>query len=132
MSTFTFPEREPTGLVGKRDQGELVVLGLGLAAGLVLSLVPWPLVWLRMLLFLPPPIAALTFVFKPYAPAGCQTKRTRYRYWQAKRARRRLLKTGMATWRNLAREAGVDVDSGQAPQVPPPPGVGEVRWLHST
>ena len=128
---FTFGAARHTGLVGKRDTGELLVLGAGgvLAVAMPLLL---PFLALKVLGLIAPLALAVAVVFAPYRPRGSRApRRTFYRWAEPSRTYRRTLRTEGGWWRSSAREAGVNLD-GAEPEIGLPPGISRHSWLTAT
>lgn len=124
---FTFGRQRHTGVIGKRDTGELLVLGSGVTASILLPFLA-PVLPLKLLAVLLPVGLALAVVFAPYRPRGSRApRRTFYRWWGPARTYRRTLRAG-GTWRSDAHEAGVRLD-GTEPEIGLPPGVSRHAWL---
>lgn len=122
--TFLIGTARPAGLIGrKRETGELVVLLVGGALGLVLGLV-LPGLFLRIVGLALPPVTTAVVVFVPYR------KRSIYRWFEIDRNYRRLMRTGNARWRSSAPEAGTSLRGAERP-IPEPPAIGRVRWLRA-
>ena len=128
---FSFGAARHTGMVGRRDTGELVVLGAGAAAAVVLPFA-MPVLPLKLLALVLPLAVACLVVFAPYRPRGSRApRRTYYRWRGAQRTYRRTLRTGGGRWRSAAREAGLRL-SGAEVDVPLPPGIGAHSWSSAT
>ncbi len=128
---FTFGAARHTGLIGKRDTGELLVLGAGglLAVAMPLLL---PFLALKVLGLIAPLALAVAVVFAPYRPRGSRApRRTFYRWAEPSRTYRRTLRTQGGRWRSSAREAGVNLD-GTEPEIGLPPGISRHSWLTAT
>src|SRR5262245_1847208 len=119
---YLLGKARPNAIVGRnRDNGELLLLLIGGALGLLCGLVlPWK--WAQVLGLVGFPALAFAAVYVPYR------KRTFYKWFEINRSYRRLLRGGQARWRSGAMEAGVHLD-GTEVEVGPPPGVGRIRWL---
>jgi hypothetical protein len=123
--TFLIGKPKPTAVIGRnREPGEIAVLLAGgllaLVSGLLLPSLP-----LKVLTLVGFPAAALVVVFAPYR------KRTIYRWFEINRSYRRLLRSGTATYRSTAAEAGTLLD-GREVEVGAPPGIGRLRWMPTT
>jgi hypothetical protein len=124
--TFTFGVPRHTGLVGKRDTGELIVLGLGGIGSVVAGFV-MPGVLLKILGLIVPAAFGLAVVFAPYRPRGSRAQRRTYYRWAApQRTYRRTLRGG-SLWRSAVREAGIRLD-GSEPAIAYPPGIDRQEW----
>ena len=128
---FLFGARRHTGMIGRRDSGELLVLGAGAALAILLPL-GLPGVALKVIGLLTPVVLAAAAVFAPYRPRGSRVaRRTFYRWWEPSRTYRRTVRAGGGRWRSTAREAGIGLD-GTEPDVGLPPGIGRHQWLTCT
>ena len=124
---FIFGSQRHTGMIGKKDTGELAILALGGAASIIFGWVLPGLV-LKILGLLVPGAVAAAAVFAPYRPRGSLVaKRTWYRWYEPTRTYRRMLRGG-ATWRSSVREAGIHLN-GSEPEITLPPGLGRQTWL---
>jgi len=124
---FVFGAQRHTGMIGKKDTGELAVLAVGGASSLILGWV-LPGLALKLLGLLVPASLAAAAVFAPYRPRGSRiARRTWYRWYEPTRAYRRMLRGG-AAWRSSVREAGIHLD-GSEPVIALPPGLGRQTWL---
>lgn len=132
--TYQFGKHRPTGLVGRRDLGEQVVLGCGAGGGILLAflLSGAPAVLAAIALFLPL-VLALIVVYAPYRPKGTSQRRTIYRWWRIKRYHRRALARTGGVWVSPAVEAGLRRD-GTPPDaaLAEPEGVAGMTWVPAT
>ncbi|MER6913927.1 SCO6880 family protein [Streptomyces sp. NPDC000594] len=128
--TYVFGKERPTGLVGKRDLGEQILLvgalGIAVALGWVLSAVPVLAILAAAVLV----GGAAAAVFVPYKPRGASSRRTFYKWWRIRRDHKQILKATGGVWTSPAIEAGVRED-GEAPDeaLEPAPGVTRMRPL---
>ncbi|MEU9700176.1 SCO6880 family protein [Streptomyces sp. NPDC047981] len=126
--TYVFGKPRPTGLVGKRDLGEQVLLvsaaAIAVLAGFIFSAVPV----LAVMAIVLPVGAAAGAVFVPYKPKGASSRRTLYKWWKIQRDHKRTLKVTGGVWTSPAIEAGVRRD-GTAPEaaLEPAPGIQRMR-----
>ncbi|MEU3904167.1 SCO6880 family protein [Streptomyces goshikiensis] len=126
--SYAFGKPRPTGLVGKRDLGEqILMVGAGAAAVLgayLFSAVPLLSVFAAVI---PVGLGAAT-VFVPYKPKGASSRRTLYKWWRIQRDFKRTLAATGGTWTSPAVEAGVLRD-GSIPEeaLEPAPGITGVR-----
>jgi len=128
---FSFGAARHTGLIGKRDTGELLVLGAGGLLAIAMPLL-LPFLALKVLGLLVPLALAVAVVFAPYRPRGSRApRRTFYRWAEPSRTYRRTLRAGGGRWRSSAREAGVNLD-GSEPEIGLPPGISPHTWLTVT
>ncbi|GHA19088.1 SCO6880 family protein [Streptomyces echinoruber] len=131
--TYQFGKHRPTGLVGRRDLGEQVVLGCGAAASVVcgFALNGSPLLAGAGLTL--PVVLALVVVYAPYRPKGTSQRRTIYRWWRIMRYRRKALARTGGVWVSPAIEAGVRRD-GTPPDaaLAEPEGVAGMTWVPVT
>jgi hypothetical protein len=119
--TFVFGKPKPNAVIGRnREPGEIALLLAGGLAGLIWGLAV-PLLALRVLGLAGFPAAAIATVYLPFR------KRTLYRWFEINRSYRRLVRSGRARWRSNAMEAGTRLRGGEV-EIPPPPGIGRVRW----
>ncbi len=120
--TFLIGKGRPTAMVGRhREPGELLLLFAGASVGVLCGLaLPWLPIRVAGLVGLPGLAAAA--VFLPYR------RRTFYRWFEIDRSYRRLLRSGKATWRSGAMEAGTSLE-GVETDLGSPPGIGRLRWL---
>jgi hypothetical protein len=120
--TFRFGRPRPNAMIGRdREPGELGLLvgaaALGLLGGLVLPWLP-----LRILILVGVPLSGAAIVWMPYRG------RTFYRWCEINRSHRRLLRTGAASYRSAAVEAGTRLDGRQV-EIGAPPGIGRIHWI---
>lgn len=128
---FTFGAPRHTGIIGRRDTGELLVLGAGAAGAVVLPFL-LPGLALKVLALVLPLALTCAVVFAPYRPRGSRApRRTYYRWHGAQRTYRRTLRAGHGRWRSSAREAGMRLDGSEV-DVPLPPGIDAHTWSTAT
>jgi hypothetical protein len=120
--TFQLGKPRGNAMIGRnREPGEIALLLAGCTAGLLFGLIlPW--LPLRILALAGFPALGAALVWLPYRG------RTAYRWFEIDRSYRRLLRSGAATYRSAATEAGTHLD-GVEVQIGAPPGIGRVRWL---
>ncbi|MEU5547838.1 SCO6880 family protein, partial [Streptomyces sioyaensis] len=132
--TYQFGKHRPTGLVGRRDLGEQVVLGCGAGGGILLAflLSGAPAAWAAIALLLPL-VLALVVVYAPYRPKGTSQRRTIYRWWRINRYHRKALRRTGGVWVSPALEAGMRRD-GAPPDaaLAEPEGVTGMTWVPVT
>lgn len=124
---YRFGNTRSTGLVGRRDLGEQLVLVAGGAVGLLAAAVIGPVLF-RVAALLVAVGTAVAVVFVPYRPRGAARRRTVYRWWEIRRSYRATLRANRASWRSEAREAGIGLD-GTDPTIGMPPGISRHLWL---
>ncbi|NJQ04044.1 SCO6880 family protein [Streptomyces lonarensis] len=128
--TYQFGRHRPTGLVGRRDLGEQVVLGGGAAAGVALGYLFSGVTALATAGLVTPILVALAVVYAPYRPRGTGQRRTLYRWWRINRYHRRALARTGGVWVSPAVEAGVR-RGGTPPDaaLAAPEGVSGMTWV---
>ncbi|MFJ8385587.1 SCO6880 family protein [Streptomyces sp. NPDC094438] len=131
--TYQFGKHRPTGLVGRRDLGEQVVLGCGAAGGIMSGFLFSGVPVLAGLGLALPIVVALVVVYAPYRPKGTAQRRTIYRWWRIKRYHRKALARTGGVWVSPAVEAGVRRD-GTPPDaaLTEPEGVAGMTWVPVT
>ncbi|MEW1721608.1 SCO6880 family protein [Streptomyces sp. NPDC093109] len=131
--TYQFGKHRPTGLVGRRDLGEQVVLGGGAATGILLGYALSGATALAAAGLVLPVVLALLVVYAPYRPRGTSQRRTVYRWWRIKRYHRRALARSGGVWVSPAVEAGVRRD-GTPPDaaLTEPEGIAGMTWVPVT
>ncbi|MYQ73997.1 hypothetical protein GTY78_23650 [Streptomyces sp. SID4934] len=131
--TYQFGRHRPTGLVGRRDLGEQVVLGTGAVVGLLLGYLFNGITALAAVGLVLPIVLAALVVFAPYRPTGTSQRRTMYRWWRINRYRRQALRRTGGVWVSPAVEAGVRSD-GSPPDaaLAEPEGVVGMTWVPVT
>ncbi|MEV0278592.1 SCO6880 family protein [Streptomyces sp. NPDC050610] len=131
--TYQFGKHRPTGLVGRRDLGEQVVLGCGAAGGILLGFLFNAVPALAGIGLVLPIVLAVVVVYMPYRPKGTAQRRTVYRWWQIKRYHRKALSRTGGVWVSPAVEAGTRRD-GTAPHaaLAEPEGLAGMTWVPVT
>ncbi|MFE3473843.1 SCO6880 family protein [Streptomyces bacillaris] len=131
--TYQFGTHRPTGLVGRRDLGEQVVLGAGAATGLLLGFLFNGMTALAATFLVLPILLALVIVYLPYRPKGTSQRRTPYRWWRINRYYRAALRRTGGVWVSPAVEAGVRRD-GTPPDdaLTEPEGIAGMTWVPTT
>ncbi|MGW4883470.1 SCO6880 family protein [Streptomyces murinus] len=131
--TYQFGKHRPTGLVGKRDLGEQIVLGSGAATGVLLGYVFSGVTAIAATCLVVPVLLALVVVYAPYRPKGTSQRRTLYRWWRISRYRRQALRRTGGVWVSPAIEAGVRRD-GTPPDsaLAEPEGIVGMTWVPVT
>jgi hypothetical protein len=120
--SFLIGKAKPNAIVGRnRETGELAVLVLGGVVAVIVGFIVPSLV-LKVLCIIGLPAAAAAIVFVPYR------HRTVYRWFEIDRSYRRMRRSGAGRYGSAAVRAGTGLNGEELP-VPPPPGVGHVRWL---
>ena len=74
--TYQFGKHRPTGLVGRRDLGEQVVLGCGAGGGIMLGFLFNSVPVLAGVGLALPIVLALVIVYLPYRPKGTSQRRS--------------------------------------------------------
>lgn len=122
---FHFGKPRPNAMIGRdREPGEIAVLVGAGAAGILGGLVlPW--LPLRILFLVGAPLMGAAVVWLPYRG------RTFYRWYEVDRSHRRLLRTGTASYRSGAIEAGTRLDQ-QEVEIGAPPGIGRIHWISAS
>ncbi|MFD8316285.1 SCO6880 family protein [Kitasatospora purpeofusca] len=129
-SSYVFGKDRPTGLVGKRDLGEQVLLvgagAIAVVGGWIFSGTPV----LAIPAIAVPVVLAVLTVLVPYKPKGAAARRTYYKWWRIQRDYKRTMRTTGGVWTSPAIEAGVQRD-GTAPAaaLEPAPGITSMRPL---
>ncbi|MGW7292834.1 SCO6880 family protein [Streptomyces xiamenensis] len=128
--TYQFGKHRPTGLVGRRDLGEQVVLGGGAAAGIFFGFLFNGAAAVAAACLALPILLALAVVYVPYRPKGATQRRTLYRWWRIMRYRRTALRRTGGVWVSPAIEAGVGAD-GTPPDaaLAEPEGIAGMTWV---
>ncbi|MEU7230079.1 SCO6880 family protein [Streptomyces chrestomyceticus] len=131
--TYQFGKHRPTGLVGRRDLGEQVVLAGGAAAGLICGFAFQSVPVAAGVGLVVPIVLAVLVVYAPYRPKGTMHRRTLYRWWRIKRYHRKALQRTGGVWVSPAVEAGVRAD-GTPPDaaLTEPEGVAGMTWVPVT
>ena len=131
--TYQFGKHAPTGLVGRRDLGEQVVVGVGAASGIALGFAFNAVPALAGAGLVLPILISLAVVFVPYRPKGTSQRRTIYRWWRIKRYHRKALARTGGVWVSPAFEAGVRAD-GTPPDsaLTTPEGLPGMTWVPVT
>ncbi|MFD6417021.1 SCO6880 family protein [Streptomyces sp. NPDC060194] len=131
--TYQFGKHRPTGLVGRRDLGEQVVLGGGAVTGILFGYVFNGATVLALTGLTVPILLALVIVYAPYRPKGTSQRRTLYRWWRIHRYHRAALRRTGGVWVSPAVEAGVRRD-GSPPDaaLAEPEGVAGMTWVPVT
>lgn len=131
--TYQFGKHRPTGLVGRRDLGEQVVLGLGAATGVLLGYLFSGLAAIAALALALPIVLALMVVYAPYRPKGTSQRRTLYRWWRINRYHRKAFARTGGVWVSPAVEAGVG-RNGTPPDsaLVEPEGIVGMTWIPVT
>ncbi|MDV5145463.1 SCO6880 family protein [Streptomyces sp. SBC-4] len=131
--TYQFGKHRPTGLVGRRDLGEQVVLGAGAGIGILLGLLLDVVPALAAAGLALPITLALVVVYLPYRPRGTAQRRSIYRWWRINRYRKRALARTGGVWVSPAVEAGVRRD-GTPPDaaLTSPEGIAGMTWVPVT
>ncbi|MFE0177984.1 SCO6880 family protein [Streptomyces sp. NPDC059002] len=131
--TYQFGKHRPTGLVGRRDLGEQVVLGCGAGSGILLGFLSSSAPVLAVIGMVAPIALAVVVVYAPYRPKGSSQRRTIYRWWRIKQYHRRALNRTGGVWVSPAVEAGVRRD-GTPPvaALSEPEGVAGMTWVPVT
>ena len=120
--SFLLGKAKPNAIVGRnRETGELALLVLGGVVAVIVGFIV-PSLPLKLLCIIGLPAAAAAIVFVPYR------HRTVYRWFEIDRSYRRLRRTGADRYASAVVRAGTGLNGEELP-VPPPPGVGHVRWL---
>ncbi|MFC1403216.1 MULTISPECIES: SCO6880 family protein [Streptacidiphilus] len=131
--TYQFGKTRPTGLVGRRDLGEQVVVGLGAATGVMLGFAFSGMPVLAGAGLALPILFSLAVVFVPYRPKGTSQRRTVYRWWRIKRYHRRALARSGGVWVSPAVEAGTRADGTQPDSaLTTPEGLPGMTWVPVT
>lgn len=128
--TYQFGKHRPTGLVGRRDLGEQVVLGCGAGLGILSGFLFSGSAVLGGIGLVLPIVLALIVVFLPYRPKGTAQRRTIYRWWRINRYHRKALARTGGVWVSPAIEAGVRRD-GTPPDaaLAEPEGIAGMTWM---
>lgn len=131
--TYQFGKHRPTGLVGRRDLGEQVVLGCGAGGGIMCGFLFNSVPLLAGLGLVVPIALALVIVYLPYRPKGTSQRRTIYRWWRINRYRKKALARTGGVWVSPAVEAGVRRD-GSPPDaaLTSPEGIAGMTWVPVT
>ncbi|MEU8887295.1 SCO6880 family protein [Streptomyces sp. NPDC048442] len=131
--TYQFGKHRPTGLFGRSDLGEQVVLGAGAALGLVCGYAFAGFTALAAFGAVAPIVAALVVVYLPYRPKGTSQRRTIYKWWRITRYHRMALRRTGGVWVSPAVEAGVRKDGTvPAAALAEPEGIAGMTWLPVT
>lgn len=131
--TYQFGKHRPTGLVGRRDLGEQVVLGSGAVIGLLLGFAFSGATALAATGLALPILLALVIVYAPYRPKGTSQRRSIYRWWRINRYHGKALRRTGGVWVSPAVEAGVRRD-GTPPDaaLTEPEGIAGMTWVPVT
>ncbi len=120
--TYLIGRARPNAVIGRnRESGELALIIAGAFLGMMCGLLV-PFLALRLVLLMGFPLLALAAVYVPYK------RRTFYKWYEISRSFKRLNRSGQATYRSAAAEAGTRID-GREIEVGPPPGIGRISWL---
>lgn len=119
---YTLGRPESRSLLGRRERGEVAVLVVGVALGVLSSLMSGGSVAGFVLLagFL---LGSVATVYLPWRG------RTLYQWLPIDARFVRQRRTGTTTYTSPAREAGIVIDSGVEVDVAPPAPVGRLKWL---
>ncbi|MEV2264064.1 SCO6880 family protein [Streptomyces anulatus] len=131
--TYQFGKHRPTGLVGRRDLGEQVVLGGGAVTGILFGYLFNGVTAIAATCLVLPILLALVIVYAPYRPKGTSQRRTLYRWWRINRYHRKALRRTGGVWVSPAVEAGVRAN-GTPPDAAlvEPEGVTGMTWVPVT
>ncbi|MFF3554610.1 SCO6880 family protein [Streptomyces tsukubensis] len=131
--SYQFGKHRPTGLIGRRDLGEQVVLGAGAALGIFVSFLFSGNTLISVAGLALPILLVLGVVYLPYRPKGTLQRRTVYRWWRIRRYHRRALARTGGVWVSPAVETGTRAD-GTPPDaaLASPEGVAGMTWLPVT
>jgi hypothetical protein len=120
--SFLIGKAKANAIVGRnRETGELAILAVGCLLAMVCGFAV-PTLPLKILTIIGSPAAAGAIVFAPYR------KRTYYKWFEIERSYKRILRSRTAFYTSDTDTAGTAL-GGKELAVPPPPGVGQVRWI---